>query len=86
LELVPIIHTDSAVDRRYGSDQLVDKAIDVDERRSDPKMLVVPQWIPERREIGVALVWLNRSATALTLKFIMAKLGRRLINSYYVVL
>jgi len=33
----------------------VDKAIDVRSARRDPKMLIVPQWIPDRREIGTAL-------------------------------
>src|ERR1700733_334506 len=49
-------------------------------------MSIVPQRIPDRRGVGGALAELHRTAAIFAQIFIVAKLGRRLINSYYVVL
>ena len=86
LEVVPIIHTDSAVDRRHGSDQPVDESIEVYATFAEANVVVVPQWIPSSFDESRSLAELHLAVIKFTSKFIIAKLGRRLINSYYVVL
>src|SRR5271170_7290185 len=85
-EVFPIINNHSDVDRLAERAEPVDTAMLVLRRFSESTMGIVSQWIADHRRAPTSLAGLNRFVTVISFDLMTAKLWRRVINSYYVVL